>query len=134
MAWNPARPDDPIGWPLLPVPDAEGCLTWPDLEVSVRQTIRALLVTRPGEALLQPLLGGGLQDFIHQPNTVLTRKRIQDRVADALSQWEPRVSLTALSVDAEGENGERVRIALDYRIRTTGQSGALSVALTLGGG
>jgi phage baseplate assembly protein W len=134
MAINPARPADPVGWPLMPVPDASGSLSWPDLETSVRQTIRAILVTRPGERLMQPRLGAGLQDFVHQPNTVLTRKRIHDRVAEALAAWEPRIALVRLTVEPEGEAGERVRIALDYRIRLTGQAGALAVALRIGGG
>lgn len=134
MAPNPARPSDPVGWPLMPVPDASGSLSWPDLETSIRQTIRAILVTRPGERLLRPEFGGGLQDFLHQPNTVLTRKRIHDRVAEALASWEPRIAIARLSVEPEGAAEERVRIGLDYRIRLTGQPGAISIALRIGGG
>lgn len=134
MPQNPARPADPVGWPLLPVPDAAGSLNWPNLEASVRQTIRAILVTRPGERLLSPRLGGGLQDFLHQPNTVLTRRRIHDRVAEALATWEPRIAIARLTVEPEGEAEERVRIGLDYRIRLTGQPGAISIALRIGGG
>lgn len=50
MTTNPAQPGLPVGWPLIPVPDAQGSLHWPTLEASVRQTIRALLVTEPGGA------------------------------------------------------------------------------------
>lgn len=130
---NPARPSDPIGWPLLPVPDATGSLNWPDLNTSIRQTIRALLVTKPGERLLQRRLGGALQDFIHQPNTVLTRRRIHDRVAETLGAWEPRIDLTELTVEPEGEFGERVRITLNYRIRLTRALDGISIAVNLGG-
>lgn len=133
MAYNPARPNDPIGWPLMPVPDAGGSLNWPDLETSIRETIRATLVTRPGERRLHPQFGGALQDFVHQPNTVLTRKRIHDRVGETLGAWEPRIALTAITVEPEGEFGERVRITVDYRIRRRGQTAALSVALKVAG-
>ncbi|MGB8818844.1 MAG: GPW/gp25 family protein [Rhizobiaceae bacterium] len=132
MPLNPAHPAEPVGWPLLPVPDANGSLNWPDLETSVRQTIRALLITRQGEALLHPLLGGSLQDFVHQPNTVLTRKGIHDRIVETLRTWEPRVELTQLTVEPSGDFGERVQLTLDYRLRLTGQTGGLSIALTLG--
>ena len=133
MAVNPARPAPPIGWPLLPAPDASGSLAWPDLETSVRTTLRAILVTRPGERLLHPSLGAGLQDFLHAPNTVLTRRRIHDRVAEAVALWEPRVSLVHLLVEPEGAAEEQVRIRLDYRIRATGAAGGLSVALKVAG-
>ncbi|MEP4194663.1 MAG: GPW/gp25 family protein [Aliishimia sp.] len=131
--FNPARPSDPLGWPLLPVPDADGSLNWPDLNGSIRETIRAILVTRRGERLLERRLGGGLQDFIHQPNTVLTRRRIHDRVAETLGLWEPRVELNDLQIEAEGDFNERVRITLNYRIRLTRQLDGISVALNLGG-
>lgn len=133
MRPNPARPRDPLGWPLLPVPDATGSLAWPDLETSIRQTIRAVLVTRPGEQRLHPLLGGALQDFLHQPNSVLTRKRLHDRVAETLTVWEPRVALVSIAVEPEGDASERVRIAINYRIRVTGAPGGISVAIALGG-
>ena len=42
----------PIGWPLLPVPDANGALTWPGLAQSVAQHLRKLLATQPGELLV----------------------------------------------------------------------------------
>ena len=134
MRNNPARPRDPIGWPLLPAPDETGSLQWPDLATSIRQTIRAILVTKPGERLLSRRLGGGLQDFIHQPNTVLTRKRVHDRIAEALTIWEPRIALTRLAVEPEGDFGEKLRITLDYRIRMTGAADGLSVSIAVQGG
>lgn len=134
MAINPARPTDPLGWPLLPVPDASGSLHWPDLDGSVRQTIRSLLVTRPGERLLHPTLGGALQDFLHQPNTVLTRRRVEDRVTETITLWEPRVTLTRVLVEPDGDHEEKLRVTIDYRLRLTGQTGAIAVALIVGGG
>ncbi|WP_248595551.1 GPW/gp25 family protein [Candidatus Accumulibacter phosphatis] len=43
-----------IGWPLFALPDEHGRLDWPDLEASVRQGIRVILSTRPGEQLMRP--------------------------------------------------------------------------------
>jgi hypothetical protein len=42
-----------IGWPLFALPDEHGRLDWPDLEASVRQGIRVILSTRPGEQLMR---------------------------------------------------------------------------------
>ena len=60
----------PIGWPLLSLPDDHGQLGYPDLAESVRQTIRAILVTRPGEQLMRPDFGAGLELLLHEPNSV----------------------------------------------------------------
>jgi len=129
---NPYIPRPPLGWPLLPVPDETGSLHWPDLETSVRQTIRAILLTRPGERLLDRRFGAGLSDFLHEPNSILTRRRIRDAVHQALSRHEPRIRLDQVLVEAEGERAERVRIHIAYQVRRSGQSDALSIAMTLG--
>ena len=55
----------PIGWPLLPVPE-DGVLAFPDLEDSVRQSIQVILLTRPGERLMRPQFGAGLDQFQRQ--------------------------------------------------------------------
>ena len=39
---------DPVSWPLLPMP-VNGQLLYPKLDRSVRESIRILLLTRPGE-------------------------------------------------------------------------------------
>ena len=130
---NPARPALPIGWPLMPVPDETGSLHWPDLDRSVRETIRSLLVTRPGERLLQRNLGAALQEFVHQPNTLVTRRRMHDRIAETLVRHEPRIALDQITVEPDGAHEERVRITLQYRIRMTGQPAALALSIGLGG-
>ena len=69
----PSVSGPPIGWPLLPAPDESGRLQWPELEQSVLDSLKVLLRTRPGEQLLRPSYGAGLQDFVGQPDTTTTR-------------------------------------------------------------
>ena len=130
---NPARPALPVGWPLMPVPDETGSMVWPDLDRSVRDTIRSLLITRPGERLLDRRLGAGIQEFVHHPNTLVTRRRMHDRIAETLVRYEPRIAIDAIEVEPEGAHGERVRITLRYRIRMTGQVAALGLSIGLEG-
>ena len=59
-----ARFREPIGWPLLPLPDANGALAWPDLARSVREQIQVLLSTQPGEQLMRPAFGAGLERLL----------------------------------------------------------------------
>ena len=80
MARDP-RLAPPIGWPLLGVPDADGALAWPSLERSVADGLRKLLSVRPGELLMHADYGAGLQDFLHEPNTLAVRARIKARDA-----------------------------------------------------
>jgi phage baseplate assembly protein W len=128
--FDPAAP--PVGWPLLPVPDAAGRMTYPTLEESVRQSIRVILSTRPGEQLMRPEFGGGLADFLHEPDTLVTRRRIRDAVAEGLAKWERRAEVVAVEV-ADGDRPGAVRVVIAYRLRRTGAAQRLGLTVSLEG-
>lgn len=119
----------PIGWPLLPLPDANGELHYPSLEDSIRQQVQVILRTRPGEQLMQPGFGAGLENFLHEPDTLTTRRRIRDLVQESLTLWEPRISLEKVEVwDIAGEPG-RIRVEIGYRVKRNGAGQSLGLTL-----
>ncbi|HEU0015685.1 MAG TPA: GPW/gp25 family protein [Longimicrobium sp.] len=122
---------EPRGWPLLPVPDDAGELRYPDLDESVRQQIRVILTTRPGEQLMRPDYGAGLDDYAHEPNTLTTRRRIRDAVHGALGRWEPRILLDRVEVWEVDDRPGEVRVEIGYRLRRTGAARKLGVVLEL---
>jgi phage baseplate assembly protein W len=122
----------PICWPLLPVPDADGRLAFPDLESSIRQRIEAVLRTSPGEQLMRPEFGAGLELLIHQPNTPEVRARTQETVSSAIRAYEPRVVVDRVSV-VPGQDQRDLRITIAYRVRASGVAGQLSASVPVGG-
>jgi phage baseplate assembly protein W len=123
----------PIGWPLLPLPDSAGQMHYPNLDASVRQSIQVILRTRPGEQLRRPDFGAGLDRFLHEPNTLTTRRRIRDLVADALGRWEPRIMTDRIDVDDVAGEPTRVRVVIAYRLRRTGAARQLGLTMDLAG-
>jgi hypothetical protein len=122
-----------IGWPLLSVPDEHGMLSWPSLENSVREFIRAVLSTKPGEQLMRPEFGAGLELLLHEPNNLTTKRRIRDAVQESLQRWERRILLDRVDVaDVDGEPSE-VRVEIAYRIARTGAPAQLALTVTLEG-
>ena len=106
-----------IGWPLLPVPDAQGELRYPTLERSVRDSIEILLRTRPGEQLMRPRFGGGLADLLSEPNTLLTRRRIHARIVETLEAGEPRIEVDRVEVHELPQRPDALRVEIAYRLR-----------------
>lgn len=123
-----------LGWPLLPLPDQHGRLDWPDLAHSVHQAIRVILSTRPGEQLMRPEFGGGLDRLLHEPNTLATRRRIRDLVRDALERWERRILLDAVEVWEVPGQPSQVRVEIAYRLARSGAPAALNITVQLEGG
>jgi Bacteriophage baseplate protein W len=122
-----------VGWPLLPVPDAGGELRYPTFEESVRQSIKVILRTRPGEQLMRPHFGAGLERFVHEQNTLTTRRRIRDLVTESLARWEPRIALDRVEVTEHPERATHVRVVISYRLRRTGATQQLGLSMNLDG-
>jgi len=128
-----ARRNVPIGWPLLPLPDATGKLSYPvDLDSSVRQSIRVILTTRPGELLLHPDFGAGLDQFLHDLDNLSLRRTIHDRIIDNLSRWEPRIDVDRVDVNEVPNQPTRLRVEIAYRLRRTGAQGSVGLTLATG--
>lgn len=124
-------PGPRIGWPLLPLPDASGRMEYPTLETSVRQQIQVILRTRPGEQLMRSQFGAGLSNFLHEPNTLVTRRRIRDVVAAALEQWEQRIVVDRVDVAEVPDAPAQLRVEIFYRLRRTGLPQRLGATLDL---
>ena len=129
---DPNIPPVPIGWPLLPLPDANGQLNYPGIEQSVRQSIQVMLRTRPGEQLMRPQFGAGLQNYLNQPNTITTRRRIRDAIASALDSWEPRIIVDRLDILEVPDFPSRLRVEIAYRIRRTGAPQRIGLTMDVG--
>lgn len=87
-------------------------------EEDIRQSVRIILSTEPGERALQPEFGCPLRRFVFQRVDQATRTRIKDAVSHALLQWEPRIQVDGVRIEETEEEGA-VRIAVDYTVRTT---------------
>lgn len=122
----------PVSWPLLPQPEADGRLRFPSLEASVRQVIEVLLLTRPGEQLMRPEYGVGLESFAYEENTLTTRGRIHDAVADGLGRWEGRITVDRIDVWEVPDQPTAVRVEIAYRLRRTGAVRQLNVRMPVG--
>lgn len=122
-----------LGWPWLPLPDVHGRLDWPEVEASVREGIRVILSTRPGEQLMRPDFGGGLDRLLHEPNTLATRRQIRDLVQDALKRWEKRILLDAVEVWEVANEPSHLRVEIAYRLARDGAPGTMNVTLQLEG-
>lgn len=126
-----ALPAPLIGWPLLTVPDAHGQLAWPSLETSVRDQIRAVLSTRPGEQLMRPGFGAGLDRLLHEPDNLATRRRIREQVLDGLSRWEARIVVDRVEVQDLPEEPGHLRVEIGYRLVRSGAPAQLAFTVSL---
>jgi phage baseplate assembly protein W len=112
------------GWGFPVAPDGDGRLPAADGPEKVQQAIRIILDTEPGERIMRPAFGCGLRRYIMKPNTVATRALIRGDVDLALGTWEPRISLTQVTVDP-GDDPAEILIRIAYVHVRDGRPGNL---------
>src|SRR5690349_1157593 len=120
-----------MGFPPRVGPD--GRVAWSTGEDNVRDAIRILLMTRPGERLFIPDMGAGLDRSLFEPNTVSTHQSIKDRITRTLQRWEPRVILEDVNVEADPEDAQGAIATITYQLVATQARERISVGVSLAG-
>ncbi len=85
----------------------------------IRQSIRLILETDPGERVMRPDFGAGLRRLVFEPINMATLTLVRHRVEEALVAWEPRIDVQDVVVSAEDAASGRLNIRIDYTIRAT---------------
>jgi phage baseplate assembly protein W len=87
-------------------------------EEDIHQAIQIILGTNPGERVMRPDFGAGLNTFVFEPVNTTTIALVRDRVRGALIDWEPRIDVLEVLVTV-GEERNRFDIDVRYRVRAT---------------
>jgi len=87
----------------------------------IEQSLTILLNTRPGERVMRPDYGCGLQDLMFEPLSESLITYIKDLITKAILFHEPRVQLRNIDIitDPVAIQEDRVQINLDLVVRTT---------------
>jgi phage baseplate assembly protein W len=116
---EPARAFLGVGWAFPPRIDAGGSVAESVYEGDIREAIRIILGTSPGERVMRPEFGAGLDRFLFEPVNPTTVARLQRQVHEALVTWEPRIDVEDVAVTPEGAPPVVLMVELTYRVRAT---------------
>jgi phage baseplate assembly protein W len=94
-------------------------------EEDVRQSLLILLRTNPGERVMRPGFGAGLQAFMFEPINSATMHALARQVEQTLIEFEPRIDQIGVVVRPDEEYPGRLLIDIEYRIRATNATGNL---------
>jgi phage baseplate assembly protein W len=118
-----------ISFPPRVGPD--GRIVWSEGAANVRESIRIILMTEQRERIRLPEFGGNLGRFLFEPNTVTTRHLIQDRIVKALTGWEPRIRIDAVSVEQDPKDSQAAIATIAYRLVSTQAQERVTVSVSL---
>jgi phage baseplate assembly protein W len=107
------------GLSFPPAVDTSGQVAMVAYEQDIRQSLQIILATNHGERLMRPEFGAGLRDFVFEPADLSTMHRLQQRVQEALIDWEPRIRVNSVDVSLDASTRSTLSISITYTVRAT---------------
>lgn len=105
--------------PKLPltISDSDGAYALnKSINTVVKQNIKMLFLTNPGERIMDAKFGVGLRTYLHEPLTASAKSSIRERILSQMNIYIPAVSIVSLSVTDDTVNDNAIRVKLVYNI------------------
>ena len=100
-----------------------------DYDAYIRQLIRYLLLTSPGERVNRPDFGAGVRRMVFKPLSNTSALLAKTMILDALSRWLSTViEVQEVSVEAQTET---LLVTIVYRVIAHGEQRYLNEEVTL---
>jgi len=99
--------------------DFQGRIATSAYEEDIKESIRIILGTSPGERVMRPDFGCGLDDMVFMSLDSLTLGMMEAHVLEALQLWEPRIEVEEVEVTPSSLDQGLVVISISYRVIST---------------
>ena len=70
----------------------------------IKSDMLVLLLTNPGERVMNPNFGTPLRRLIFEPNDPALRLEAKNMIINSINRWEPRISVQNIEVDSKVDN------------------------------
>lgn len=103
-----------------------------DPDVQAAQHVKSLVVTEPGERVMQPDYGVPTREWVFAPGTPNPSTEIALRVTSQMAQWEPSINVLNVTPIQDEELG-RADIQVDYQRNPSPGSATYTATVEVGG-
>jgi len=94
-------------------------------EEDIRQSMRIILETAPGERVMRPNFGCGIHELVFSVVDSTAIEQIRSTVQEALRRCEARIDVLDVTVEEAAAREGKLLVQIEYRVRRTNQTGNL---------
>ena len=91
-----------MGTPYPIVKTAQGLLATTRNNNAIKADLLQLLLTNPGESVMLPDYGTAFRTLLFEQNTLTLAEKARSLVIQAITNWEPRIAVTDITVRNQG--------------------------------
>ncbi len=108
------------GWKFpVGVDPTTGRIAMSEFEQDIKESIRIIVTTAPGERVMRPEFGCGIHDLVFSTMSRATLGVFESRMRESIRQFEARVEIVKLDISTREAEKGKLMIELACRIRDT---------------
>ena len=104
-------------------------------EEMIEQNLKNLLLTNPGERIMDPLFGVGLKTFLFEMNTTVQHDQIRKEVIKQTTTYMPFIDVSSVLIDSTATNEaldeNMIAMSVIYTIPALGKTTSLELAINV---
>lgn len=97
---------------------------------NIRQSVKVILLTEPGERMMHPKFGTKLHQFLFENMDSQTREMICREVHNSLQMWEKRIQDIRVEARLAPESQGELHVAVTYRIPGREEEEQIEITVT----
>lgn len=91
----------------------------------IRESIQQILLTEPGERVMEQNFGCALKELIFEPIDITLYNLIIFRATNALNRWENRIEINSVTVSKPAKDS--LQIDIDFTVLSTRATDSISI-------
>lgn len=100
------------------------------LKETVKQNLKMLVLTAPGERLMLPEYGVGLRNFLFEQSSAKTIADLNSRIKDQIGLYMPFIDLLDIDFSSPEENSYVLNVSIQYAIPNVVNSDVLTISMS----
>tara|TARA_Y100001973_G_scaffold106683_1_gene186479 strand:- start:8147 stop:8596 length:450 start_codon:yes stop_codon:yes gene_type:complete len=112
------------------VSDTDGIATTKTIVETLKQNLKTLILTNPGERVMEPGFGVGLEKFLFERFTESTYASIQEAIVEQVKIYMPQIAIKNFEVSTDQIDNYQLHVLIDYVITPLGTIDTLDLPIS----
>jgi len=113
----------------LNVSDNSGFHMISSLKGNIKQNLKMLILTSPGERVMDPNFGVGAKRYLFEMAGEEVYAQIDSKIREQVSLYLPYVSIQRVQFSRDSNNGNRINLSITYSVPRISLTDLLNVLL-----
>tara|TARA_R100000664_G_C2636192_1_gene63379 strand:+ start:84 stop:530 length:447 start_codon:yes stop_codon:yes gene_type:complete len=108
----------------------DGITTTKTIQEALKQNLTSLMLTNPGERVMDPGFGVGLESFLFERFTDSTYSSLQQKISEQVSAYMPQITIQAFEIDTSSRDENTLHVLIQYIIDPLGTTDVLNLPIS----